>query len=122
MDASSNGADTRPNQMLYQQCDDRFIVTYTQFQDLDDSTWNNTATVTLHPNGTVEIQYGTVLSQDILMGVFDGTHGSDQYMSVQATYANYPSMGSGVVLFDDWGLGPTHTGQLNNQSITFQAP
>lgn len=120
MDAGATTASTaRANQMTYEACEDRFIVRYTQFQDNDEDTWNNTATVTLVANGKITIQYGTVLSQDILAGVFDGTHTDDDYVTVQSSYSGYSTSGTGTILFDDWGPGPTHTGQLSNQTIVF---
>lgn len=121
MDASEYGADTRANQMTYEACDNAFIVRYVQFQDNDEATWNNTATVTLSANGTVTIVYGAVLSEDILAGVWNGTHTSDQYPTLQANYPAYPSMGSGVILFDYWGTGPDHAGELSNRTITYTA-
>jgi hypothetical protein len=119
MDADAHGADTRPNQMLYQQCANRFVITHTQFQDHDDATWNNTGTITLFDDGSIKFDYGTVLSEDILVGVFDGTHTSDTAASVQASY-DYGSMGTGVILFDHFDAGPSNdTGALNDQTITF---
>lgn len=109
----------RANQMTYQACEDRFIVRYTQFQDNDDDTWNNTATATLEANGKITIQYGTVLSQDILVGIFDGTHAGDDYVSVQNSYSGYTTSGTGTILFDDFGPGPTHTGQLSGRTVIF---
>ena len=35
---------------------------------------NNSATLSLHPDGTIDVTYGEVLSQDILVGLFDGSH------------------------------------------------
>lgn len=120
MDAGQTTASTaRANQMTYEACSDRFIVRYTQFQDNDNDTWNNTATATLEANGRVTIQYGPVISQDILVGVFDGTHTGDDYVPVQGSYSGYTTSGTGTILFDDWGPGPAHTGQLSNQTIVF---
>lgn len=119
MDAGETVSAGRANQMTYEACEDRFIVRYTQFQDNDDDTWHNTATATLEANGKITVQYGTVLSQDILVGVFDGTHTDDDYVTVQSSYAGYSTSGTGTILFDDWGAGPTHTGQLSNQTIVF---
>jgi hypothetical protein len=113
------GANDRANQMVYQQCANRFRVTYTMLQDNDDSTWNNTATLDLLADGTITIAYGTVGSEDILVGVFDGTHTDDQSVSVQSSYAGYTSMGTAVLLFDNWGAGTRHTGELSEQTITF---
>jgi hypothetical protein len=122
MDAGEYTAETRANQFVYRQCEDRFEVTYTDFQDNDEETWNNTATITLYANGTVKIAYGDVASTDILVGIFDGTHASDQRLGVQATYANYPASGSGIILFDGHGVGPDHAGELSGQTIRFNAP
>jgi hypothetical protein len=121
MHPAVHDADTRPNQMVYQQCSDRFVVVYTSLQDRDERDWDNTAKVTLLADGSVEIQYGEVLSADILVGVFDGTHTNDQTLSLQSSYADYSSLGTGVILFDDHGAGPTHAGELSNQTITFSA-
>ncbi len=120
MDAASSAASTaRANQMTYEACADRFIVRYVQFQDNDDDALNNTATITLEASGKVTIQYGTVLSQDILAGVFKGTHTDNRYVAVQNSYSAYATTGTGTILFDDWGPGPTHTGQLTNRTIVF---
>lgn len=118
-DMNAAEADTLPDQMVYQQCSDRFVIRYTQFQDLGEATWNNTATVTLFSNGTVVVEYGDVLSEDILIGVFDGTHTDDQYLPVQAIYWNYQAVGTGIILFDAFDLGPSHNGEVSNQTITF---
>jgi hypothetical protein len=120
MDAGQTTASTaRANQMTYEACSDRFIVRYTQLEDNDNAAWNNTATATLEANGRITIVYGTVLSQDILAGVFNGTHTDDRYVAVQNSYTGYASNGTGTILFDDWGPGPTHTGQLSNRTIVF---
>jgi hypothetical protein len=105
--------------MTYQACADRFVVTYTAFQDHGDDDWNNTATVTLQADGRVEIVYGAVLSETVLAGVFDGTHTNDQYVTVQNTYSGYASNGTGTILFDYEGLGPPHAGELSNRTITY---
>jgi len=117
MDASS--APSRANQMKYQVCPNAFVVTYNQLQDYDVATWNNTATVTLEASGKITVQYGTVLSQDIAVGVFDGTHTDDRYVAVQNGYAAYATTGTGTILFDSFGSGPDHTGQLNNRTVTY---
>jgi len=119
LDATEYGADQRANQMSYLSCDDRFVVTYDQFQDNDDEAWNNTGTATLYANGRIEIEYGTVLSEDILAGVFDGTHADDRYLSIGSEYADYFSTGTGIILMDSWGPGPTHMGELTDQTIVF---
>jgi len=111
-------AKDRPGQMVYEACSDRFIVYYLGLQDLDVATWNNTATVTLFSDGTITFEYGTVGSRDIMVGIFDGTHVSDDYVSVQTSYTDYAAS-TGTILFDDFGVGPGHTGELSNQTITF---
>jgi|GEM_PF-6588601 len=120
MDASEHGAETRANQMRYQQFADRFVVTYVDFQDNDDETWNNTATVTLYANGKIVIVYGEVLSADILIGIWDGTH-TDDRSSTSTTINSYATaLGTGVLLYDYWGSEATgYTGTYNNQTVTF---
>ena len=122
MHAGQYGGVTRTDQMSYQQLPDRFVVRYVQLQDFDEAGWNNTATVTLHADGDITIAYGAVLSRDILVGVFDGTHSADASASVQPIFADYPSYGSGIVLFDAWGGGAVPAGELDGRSVTFQAP
>jgi hypothetical protein len=120
LDAEEYSGATRANQMKYRACADRFVVTYTQLQDNDEETWNNTATVTLEASGKITIVYGTVLSEDILVGVFDGTHTDDRYVTVQNSYAAYSTTGTGTILFDDIGPGPSNTtGALNGRTVTF---
>jgi len=120
MDAGDQGADTRPNQMSYQQCSDHFQITYASLQDNDDGSANNSATLSLHPDGTIDVTYGEVLSQDILVGLFDGSHSDDRYLSVQATYSSYATTGTGIILFDSFGSGPSHTGnELTGQTLHF---
>lgn len=119
LNAAAWGADTRANQMTHEQFTDKFVITYTQVQDNDDSAWNNTATVTLSPDGTIVINYGTVLSTDILVGIFDGTHADNRYMSVQSSYSDYQTTGTGIILFDYWGLGPDYAGELDYRTIVF---
>lgn len=121
LDAGDNvAASARPNQMRYEACADRFIIRYAQLQDNDNDLWNNTATVVLEESGKITIQYGVVLSEDILVGVFDGSHTGDDYVPVQNSYSGYSTSGTGTILFDDWGPGPTHTGgQLSNRTIVF---
>ena len=87
--ARTTASDQRANQMTYQLCTDRFIVRYQQLQDHNEDTWNNTATVTLEANGRIVIEYGAVLSEEILVGVFDGTHTDDRYLALQNGYLGY---------------------------------
>lgn len=115
----STASETRANQMTYQACADRFVVTYTQFQDHDDDTWNNTGTVTLESNGRIVVAYGTVLSEDILVGVFDGTHTNDQSVAVQNSYSGYSTNGTGTLLFDYNETNVAHTGELNGRTVTY---
>ena len=121
MDAAGDAtAAARATQMTYQQCGDRFVVRFTALQDNDDSTWANTATVTLITDGTVEISYGDVQSGDILVGVFDGTHTADR--TAAAPFASTYSIGTdtGVVLFDAFESGAAdHRGELDGQTIRF---
>jgi hypothetical protein len=113
------GEATRANQMKYEVCSDRFIVRYVAMQDNDVDTANNTATIMLEENGKITVQYGAVLSEDILAGVWDGTHVGDDYVSVANSYSGYTTSGSGTILFDDWGPGPIHTGQLTGRTIVY---
>ena len=75
--------------------------------------------MSLFADGTVTVEYGSVLSEDILVGLFDGTHLSDQYLSVQSSYSGYEALGSGVILFDFHNTATIHAGELNGQTITF---
>ena len=119
LDAGASDGVTRANQMTYEACSDGFFVRYTQFQDHDDATWNNTATASLYANGKVVIEYGDVLSQDILAGVFDGTHTDDRALAVADFFPTYFGTGTGIILFDEWGSGPTHVGELSNTTVAF---
>ncbi len=120
MCASCFEAYLRPHQMVYQQFADRFVIAYSQFQDYDVEAWHNTATVTLYSTGTIVIEYGEVLSEDILVAVFDGTHTDDKYLPLQTIYEDYQSTGTGIILFDYWGEGPGHEGELSGRTITFK--
>jgi hypothetical protein len=119
MSAKEGRAAVRPNQMIIEQFPNRFVIKYNQFQDRDNELWNNTATVTLFANGAIFIEYGGVLSEDILVGVFDGSHTNDQNLPVQTSFPDYEAMGTGIILFDHHGSGPTHNGQLSSQTIVF---
>lgn len=119
LDAEEYEGLNRPGQMGYEQLGDRFVVDYNQFQDNDDGDWNNSATLSLFPDGTILIEYGLVLSEDILVGVWDGTHIDDRYLGVQSFYERFDTTGSGIILFDDWGEGPTYGGELDNRTIVF---
>jgi hypothetical protein len=120
MDASAYEADTRAHQMTYQQYSDRFVVTYTQFQDNDDVAMNNTATLTLYDDGRIIIQYGAVLSDDILIGVWDGTHTSDIHTDAATmTFTNFDGLGTGVILHDYWNEDASYDGRYNSHTVTF---
>jgi hypothetical protein len=113
-------ATARAMQMTTQQCDDRYVIRYTDYNDHDDETWQNTAVVTLFADGEIEFAYGTVETEDILVGVFDGTHSADMLVTApfDATYAIGAS--SGVVLFDAFVTDATqHLGELNDLTIRF---
>ena len=117
-DMAPESAPDRPGQMYYEACADRFVMYYRQLQDFDDDRWDNSATVTLFNDGTIVFDYGLVGSEDIMVGIFDGQHTADEYVSVQDDYFDYASS-SGTILFDDFGAGPTHTGDLSDRTITF---
>jgi len=121
MDAEEYSGVNRPNQMRYQQHSNRFVVMYQNFQDNDDADWNNTATLTMYKDGRIEIAYGVVLSADILVGIWNGTHTGDFVVTNKETrsFANYPSLGTGVLLVDYWGDGVEYNGFLDNQTLTF---
>ncbi len=111
----------RAMQVTIQQCDDSYVIRYTDYSDHDDPTWQNTATVTLFDDGEVEFAYGTVESEDIMVGVFDGTHSSDATITPPFA-ATYPFGGgrSGVILFDAQETdAPQHLGELNDRVIRF---
>ena len=119
LDAGEYGGATRANQMKFQACAEGFFVTYNQMQDNDEETWNNTATVTLAANGKITVNYGNVLSEDILVGVWDGTHADDKHLAFTTNVSSYSTNGTGSILFDYWGPGPTQSGQLNNVTVTY---
>jgi hypothetical protein len=128
-DHQVEGAPGRANQLSFQQCADRFVVVYQQFQQFQSSgtaVENNSATVTLRPDGTIVMDYGTVLSSEIMAGVFDGTHTDDRRPNpgganavVQAVYNNYSTLGTGTILADSFGAGPSHDGELSGRTVTF---
>lgn len=120
-DMDAGAAAQRSAQMSYEQFADRFVVRFAMIQDHDNANWNNSATLTLYRDGGINIAYGTVGSQDILAGIFSGTHGSDAYPGLQNLYADYTTLGSSLILFDEFGAGPTHTGELNGRSLYFSA-
>lgn len=118
-DMDAEDAPTRANQMNYQACSEGFVVKYNQFQDYDEIDQNNTATVTLESSGKITIAYGTVMTEDIVAGVWDGTHTDDRHVAVANSYSAYATTGTGTILIDYYGPGPTNTGQLNNRTVTY---
>jgi hypothetical protein len=118
-DLDAGSAPSRAGQMTYEACADRFIVRYNQIQDFDEDALHNTAVVTLEESGKITIEYGAVLSQDILAGIFDGTHADDDSVAVADSYTGYATGSTGKVLFNGWGNGPMHTGQLTNRTIVY---
>lgn len=109
----------RSNQMRWRQSDGCFQIAYDDFADNDDQTWSNSATLTLVDDGRIQIAYGDVMSEDILIGVFDGTHADDTTPAVQAEYDLFAN-GTGIVLFDDWGAGTTYDGSLDGTTVLFR--
>lgn len=118
MDASVYGGATRANQLRWRQAPSCFQVAYQQIQDYDSATWVNSATVTLHETGKIVVAYGGVGSEDILVGVFDGTHVDDRYPALGTSF-DMSANGTGVILFDYWDAGPDHDGELTNATITY---
>jgi hypothetical protein len=118
-DLDAEDAPTRANQMTYQACSAGFIVRYNQLQDYDEDTQNNTATVTLEANGKITIVYGIVLSTDIVAGVWNGDHTDNRRPALANSYSGYATSGSGTILFDYYGPGPQHAGQLTNRTIVY---
>ena len=112
-------SELRANQMKYQACANGFVVRYNQLQDYDEELLNNTATVTLEANGKITFAYGAVLTDDLAVGVWDGTHTDDRYPALANDYSAYSTTGTGTILFDYYGPGPVHAGELTNRTITF---
>jgi hypothetical protein len=118
----------RPNQLSFQRCPDRFVVAYRQLQAFEEPTQNNSATVTLSSDGTVVLDYGEVLSSQILAGVFDGSHTDDRFPNpggqteaILSVYEAYSTTGTGTILVDHFGeAGLTHSGELSGRRITFR--
>ena len=100
-------------------CGDRLVVKFDRALDQDDPSRTNSVTVTLWPDGMITIDYSEVMSDDLLVGVFDGTHTDDRYLPVQSTYESYFDLGTGIILFDAFGAGPSHAGELTNRTIVF---
>lgn len=109
----------RADQMTFEVCDDRFIVRYQEYQDINADALRNTATVTLFGDGSIVIEYGEVLSPEILVGIWDGTHTNDTYPALVSDYPEYASAGTGILLFDFFQTNTPHAGELTGQTITF---
>jgi hypothetical protein len=119
MDAGEYAGETRANQLRWRQSAACFQVAYQQLQDNDSETWVNSATITLYDTGKIVVEYGTVGSEDILVGVFDGTHVDDSYPALGASF-DMSASGTGIILFDYWDAGPDHDGgELTNATITY---
>jgi hypothetical protein len=114
--AERHGADLRAHQLSYQQCADRFVVRYVMLQSWFHSDQYDSATVTLLQDGTIVMEFGEVLSEEIFTGVFDGTRTDDRHVGLRSRYAYYPNGGTGLTVFDSNDL---HSGELSNQTITF---
>tara|TARA_R110002096_G_scaffold350395_3_gene543578 strand:+ start:27698 stop:28426 length:729 start_codon:yes stop_codon:yes gene_type:complete len=113
----------REDQMTYQACNDRFIVNYTRLQDVTNIDFDNSAEVTLFPNGSVTIAYGSVLSTGLLVGIFDGTHSDDRTVLIDDSFPDYPALGTGVLMFDSFrDGGGQHGGRLSEKVIEFKVP
>jgi hypothetical protein len=119
MNPAAHGAENRASQMRYRQYSDRFVIAYEQLQDNDEAEQNNTATVTLYRDGRIVIDYGEVLSTDVLVGVWDGTHTDDRHVGVQSSYSSYATTGTGTVVWDYWGDDDDLEGQLDDRTLTF---
>ena len=120
LDAAAYEGANRANQMRWRQSASCFEVAYAAHQDNDDATWANTATVTMANDGEIEIVYGTVGSEDILVGVFDGTHTDDRYPALGTVAYDLSASGTGVILFDSWDAGPDHTGELTGRTVVYR--
>jgi len=118
LDAGEYAGETRANQLRWRQSGACFQVAYQAMQDNDTEAWSNSATLTLHDTGKVVVEYGAVASEDILVGVFDGSHTDDRYPAVGASF-DMSENGTGVILFDAWGAGPDHAGELTNATVTY---
>jgi hypothetical protein len=125
--ATTPGQGERANQLRFQQCPERFEVVYDRLQDIANPARSDSATVRLSRNGTIEIAYGDVLSDRLLVGVFDGTHADDRFPNpggigavIESVYAGYADAGSGTILVDHFGAGPSHGGELSGRSVRFE--
>jgi hypothetical protein len=118
-DLNPTDAPDRAEQLVYQQCLDRFIITYQQIPDYYNPNVSDSATVTLFASGVIQIEYGEVGSEDLLVGILDGTHENDQHQSLETSY-DYLSLGTGIILLDSAEDFTTHTGWLSNQTITYR--
>ncbi|HKI58375.1 MAG TPA: hypothetical protein VKA00_04030 [Trueperaceae bacterium] len=113
-------APTNPDGIDYQQFDDRFVITYTEYGDHVDNTHFDTMTLTLYANGKVVFHYNSQQTvDDVLVGIFDGS-GTYPSRALQTTYNGYSS-GAGFYMFngnDAGGTNPT-LGQLDGMTLTF---
>lgn len=118
LDAGEYGGETRANQLRWRQAPSCFQVVYQDLQDNDEATWDNSATLTLYDTGKIVVAYGDIGSEDILVGVFDGTHTDDRYLAVGSSF-DLSDNGTGVILFDYWDAGPDYAGELAGATVTY---
>jgi len=113
-------APTNPDGLDYQQFDNRFVITYTNFGDHVNNSHFDTMTLTLYADGKVVVHYDSQQTvDDVLVGIFDGS-GAYTSKPLQTTYNGYSS-GSGFYIFngnDSGGTNPT-SGQLDGMTLTF---
>jgi len=100
-------------------CGDHQVFFFERLPLPADPAQSSSATVTLWEDGRIVIDYFDVASEDILVGVFDGTHIDDRFLPVQSLYENFTGQGSGIVLFDAFGVGPAHAGELTDRTLVF---
>lgn len=111
----------RGDMMRWRQAPHCFQVAY---QDIPDfwyelmPTWDNTATVTLHEDGRIVIEYGILGSPNLLIAVFDGTHTDDRVPAIGTRY-DLSELGSGVILYDSFSRALDYDGALNGLTVTF---
>lgn len=114
-------APERANMLRWRQASKCFQVAY---QDIPDfwydimPTWDNTATVTLHDDGRIVIEFGVLGSPGLLIGVFDGSHGNDIVPDIGTRY-DLSELGTGVILYDSFGRFLDYDGALNGLTVTF---
>lgn len=117
-DMSAGSVPSRGSQMTYQICDDRFVVSYVDLQDGDDPSWDNTATLTVFDDGTVEFDYGIVGSNDVLVGVWDGTHTDDTRIGIRDV-TGYTA-NTATLFFDFWSTLAGTNGRLDNTVVRLE--